>query len=55
MSYGESYTLALDLKILLLTVVKVLGRKNVHVDPGLSLGYLDEERRRRAAVWTEAK
>ena len=46
--YAESYGLGLDLKILLLTVVKVLRRDNVQVDPGLTFGYLDEERSQRA-------
>jgi sugar transferase EpsL len=47
--YVQTCSLALDLKILVLTVVKVLRRDNVQADPGLSVGYLDEERRGRAA------
>jgi sugar transferase EpsL len=45
--YADSYSLALDLKILLLTVVKVLRRDNVQVDPGMTFGALDEERQRK--------
>ena len=42
--YVEHRSLALDLRILLLTVLKVLRRSNVQADPDLSVGYLDEER-----------
>jgi lipopolysaccharide/colanic/teichoic acid biosynthesis glycosyltransferase len=45
--YAERYSLWFDLKILCLTVVKVLRRDNVQVDPGLTFGTLDEERRQR--------
>ena len=48
--YARVYTFAMDLKILVLTVVKVLGRNNIQPDPGATFGPLDEERRRRAAV-----
>jgi len=46
--YADAYSLALDLKIMLLTVVRVLRRDNIQVDPGLTFGSLDEERDRRA-------
>lgn len=52
--YVETCSLPLDLKILILTVIKVLRRENVQVDPGLSFGYLDEERKQRAAKATDA-
>ncbi|HTU17126.1 MAG TPA: glycosyltransferase [Gemmataceae bacterium] len=48
--YAGACSFALDVKILLLTVVKVLGRSNIEPDPGASFGPLDEERRRRVAV-----
>ena len=49
--YAESYGWTMDCKILVLTVVKVLRRDNVQVDPDkLSFGSLDEERRERAAT-----
>ncbi len=48
--YVESCSFLLDLKILFLTVIKVLRRDNVQVDPGLTFGALDEERRQRAAA-----
>ena len=44
--YVDSYSFAFDLKILLLTVVKVLRRDNVQVDPDMTFGTLDDERRR---------
>jgi lipopolysaccharide/colanic/teichoic acid biosynthesis glycosyltransferase len=44
--YAESCSFRLDVKILLLTVIKVLRRDNVAVDPGMTFGALDEERRR---------
>jgi len=46
--YVENCSLWLDLSILAMTVVKVLRRDNVQVDPGLSWRSLDEERRERA-------
>ncbi len=46
--YVEACSAWLDIKILALTVVKVLWRSNVQVNPDLSFGYLDEERRRLA-------
>jgi lipopolysaccharide/colanic/teichoic acid biosynthesis glycosyltransferase len=46
--YVETYDLALDMAILLRTVVKVSRRANVQVDPGATFGSLDEERRQRA-------
>jgi lipopolysaccharide/colanic/teichoic acid biosynthesis glycosyltransferase len=47
--YVESCSFFLDLKILFLTVIKVLRRDNVQADPGLSVDNLDDERRLRAA------
>ena len=47
--YAESCSLLLDLKILCLTVIKVLRGEDVQVDPGLTFPSLDEERRQRAA------
>lgn len=47
--YVENCTLALDVKILFLTVFKVLRRENVHVNTDLVESYLDEERQRRIA------
>jgi lipopolysaccharide/colanic/teichoic acid biosynthesis glycosyltransferase len=49
-SYADKCCFALDVKILCLTIFKVLRRDNVQVDPGLSVGYMDEERRRTAAA-----
>ena len=43
--YADSYSFALDLKILFLTIGKVLRRDNVEANPNLHFGYLDEERR----------
>ncbi len=48
--YIESYSFVLDLKILFLTVIKVLRRDNIQVDPGATFGALDEERRGRTAA-----
>jgi lipopolysaccharide/colanic/teichoic acid biosynthesis glycosyltransferase len=48
--YAEHCTFTLDVKILLLTVVKVLRRDNVQADPGATFGSLDDERRERRAV-----
>lgn len=45
--YAESCSLLLDLRIMLLTLVKVLRRENVQADPGLTFGNLDDERRQR--------
>ena len=42
--YVERLSMRLDLKILLLTIVKVLRRDNVEVDPERTFGNLDEER-----------
>ena len=50
--YVQSCSLALDLKILFLTVIKVLRRANVQVDPGMTFGALDEERRGQATANT---
>lgn len=47
--YVATCSFALDLKILCLTVVKVLRRENIQADPGQTFGSLDEERARRAA------
>lgn len=48
--YADSCSFGFDLKILLLTVIKVLRRDNVQVDPGKTFGTLDNERRQRVAV-----
>ncbi len=42
--YVDNYNFAFDLKILLLTVGKVLRRENVHVDTTVNMLPLDEER-----------
>ena len=42
--YVERLSFLLDLKILMLTVVKVMRRDNVEVDPERTFGNLDEER-----------
>jgi lipopolysaccharide/colanic/teichoic acid biosynthesis glycosyltransferase len=47
--YSERCSLTLDLKILFLTIIKVLRRDNVQVDPTLTFGALDDERRQHAA------
>lgn len=47
--YVENCTFGLDLKILLLTIKKVLWRENVQVDPDQTVGCLFEERRLRSA------
>ena len=47
--YVDSCSFALDVKILLLTVVKVLRRDNVRPDPGTTFGALDEVRREQSA------
>lgn len=47
--YVENCSLSLDLKIIFLTVFKVLRRENVHVNTDLVEGYLDEERQHRIA------
>lgn len=44
--YAGACSFALDVKILVLTVVKVLARSNIQPDPGATFGPLDEERRR---------
>lgn len=51
--YVENCSLALDAKILILTVFKVLRRENVHVNTDLVEGYLDEERQQRMSQPTE--
>lgn len=43
--YAENCSLWLDLKILFLTVIKVVRRENVEVDPDKSVAALDQERR----------
>jgi lipopolysaccharide/colanic/teichoic acid biosynthesis glycosyltransferase len=48
--YVESCSFGLDLKILALTVIKVLRRDNIQADPGKTFGALDAERRLRAAA-----
>ncbi len=48
--YVENCSFGLDLKILALTVVKVLRREDVTPGPGRTLVPLDEERRQRAAA-----
>jgi lipopolysaccharide/colanic/teichoic acid biosynthesis glycosyltransferase len=47
--YSERCSFWLDIKILCLTVVKVLRRDNVHVDANQAETAMDEERRQRAA------
>ncbi len=49
-AYAESCAFLVDLKILLLTVGKVLRRDNVAVDPSLTFGALDDERKERNAA-----
>ena len=49
--YADACSLGFDLKILCLTVVKVLRRDDVQVDPGLAVGLLDVERREQAAPY----
>jgi lipopolysaccharide/colanic/teichoic acid biosynthesis glycosyltransferase len=46
--YADDCSLWFDLKILCLTVFKVLRRDAVQVDPGLAVGLLDVERRQQA-------
>jgi lipopolysaccharide/colanic/teichoic acid biosynthesis glycosyltransferase len=48
--YVERCSLGLDLKIIALTVWKVLRRADVTAAPGRHVGLLDEERRQRAAA-----
>ncbi len=48
--YVESCRLLLDLKILCRTVVKVIRRDNIQVDPDKTFGPLDEERRLKNAA-----
>lgn len=43
--YVENCSLLWDLKILLRTILDVVGRKNIQVDPRLTMLDLDEERR----------
>jgi lipopolysaccharide/colanic/teichoic acid biosynthesis glycosyltransferase len=50
--YVGACSFGLDLRILLVTVVKVLRRDSIQPDPGATFGTLDEERRRRAAEMT---
>ena len=50
--YADHCSLALDLKILCITVVKVLPRENIQAHPGLTCLSLDEERRGRASQGT---
>lgn len=47
-SYVESCSFLLDLKILCLTVLKVLRKENIQEDPGKTFCALDEERLQRA-------
>jgi len=51
--YAERCSFGLDLKILFLTVNKVLRRENIQADPGATFGALDEERRKRMTVLSE--
>ncbi len=46
--YAEHRSFGLDLKILFLTIIKVVRRENVQANPELSVGYMDEERRTHA-------
>jgi lipopolysaccharide/colanic/teichoic acid biosynthesis glycosyltransferase len=48
--YVGACSFGLDLKILLITVVKVLRRDNIQASPDVSCGRLDEQRRVRAAA-----
>jgi lipopolysaccharide/colanic/teichoic acid biosynthesis glycosyltransferase len=47
--YVEHYSFALDLKILFLTIAKVLKRSGVQVDSTAALPYLDAQRKERMA------
>jgi sugar transferase EpsL len=51
--YVEKHSFGLDLKILFLTVIKVLRRDNIQADPGETFGAFDEERRERLATLAE--
>jgi lipopolysaccharide/colanic/teichoic acid biosynthesis glycosyltransferase len=51
--YVDSCSFWFDLKILCLTVIKVLRRDNVQVDPTATFGTLDEERRQQARQASE--
>ena len=53
--YADACSLLFDLKILCLTVIKVLRRDNVQVDSGVAFGPLDEERRQQAAQLSASK
>ena len=53
--YADACSLGFDLKILCLTVVKVLRRDDVQVDPGLAVGLLDVERRQHAEQLSASK
>ena len=53
--YAEKCSLILDLKILCLTVVKVLKRDNVQVDTSVAFGSLDEERSPQTAPLSSSK
>lgn len=53
--YAERCSFGLDVKILFLTMIKVLRRDNVQADPGLSVGYMDEERRGHVAALSGEK
>jgi sugar transferase EpsL len=48
--YAEKHCFGLDLKILCITVLKVLRRDNIQADPGETFGAFDEERRERLAA-----
>jgi lipopolysaccharide/colanic/teichoic acid biosynthesis glycosyltransferase len=48
--YAESFSFIMDIKILFLTVVKVLRRDNVQVDPGLTFERLDKLRQATSEV-----
>jgi lipopolysaccharide/colanic/teichoic acid biosynthesis glycosyltransferase len=52
--YVENCTMGFDLKILFLTVIKVLRRENVQVDPDLTFGFLDEERKQQLVNATDS-
>ncbi|MCI0455734.1 MAG: sugar transferase [Gemmataceae bacterium] len=48
--YVENCRLLLDLKILALTVWKVLRREDINADPALNIRYFDEERKQQSAT-----
>jgi lipopolysaccharide/colanic/teichoic acid biosynthesis glycosyltransferase len=47
--YADHCSFGMDIKIMILTIIKVLRRANAQPDPDLTVGFMDEERRPRAA------